>query len=143
MSPSLPTSRCFHAGGVFRKPSTTLPVSTHDSIGESGRLSCQDKHQRSSKVRELSKGMVVQLHLALVMAIDASLLVLDEPTLGLDILYRKRFYDSLLNDHSDRNRTIVVTTHQIKKCPGLRASRRNRDISFSLRTVRAGRMQRT
>ena len=69
--------------------------------------------QRSSKVRELSKGMVVQLHLALVMAIDARLLVLDEPTLGLDILYRKQFYDSLLSDYFDRNRTIVVTTHQV------------------------------
>src|SRR5580693_8525235 len=69
---------------------------------------------RASKVRELSKGMVAQLHLALVMAIDAKLLVLDEPTLGLDILYRKQFYDSLLNDYFDRNRTIVVTTHQVE-----------------------------
>jgi ABC-2 type transport system ATP-binding protein len=69
--------------------------------------------KRSSKVRELSKGMVTQLHLALVMAIDARLLVLDEPTLGLDILYRKQFYDSLLNDYFDRSRTIVVTTHQV------------------------------
>ena len=70
--------------------------------------------QRSSKVRQLSKGMVTQLHLALVMAIDARLLVLDEPTLGLDILYRKQFYDSLLNDYFDRSRTIVVTTHQVE-----------------------------
>jgi ABC-2 type transport system ATP-binding protein len=69
---------------------------------------------RSSKVRELSKGMVTQLHLALVMAIDAKLLVLDEPTLGLDILYRKQFYDSLLNDYFDRSRTIVLTTHQVE-----------------------------
>jgi ABC-2 type transport system ATP-binding protein len=69
--------------------------------------------RRSSKVKELSKGMVVQLHLALVMAIDAKLLVLDEPTLGLDILYRKQFYDSLLNDYFDRSRTIVMTTHQV------------------------------
>jgi len=67
----------------------------------------------TSKVRELSKGMVTQLHLALVMAIDAKLLVLDEPTLGLDILYRKQFYDSLLNDYFDRSRTILVTTHQV------------------------------
>jgi ABC-2 type transport system ATP-binding protein len=59
--------------------------------------------------------MVTQLHLALVMAIDARLLVLDEPTLGLDILYRKQFYDSLLNDYFDRNRTIVVTTHQVEE----------------------------
>jgi ABC-2 type transport system ATP-binding protein len=69
--------------------------------------------RRTSKVRELSKGMVTQLHLALVMAIDAKLLVLDEPTLGLDILYRKQFYDSLLNDYFDRSRTILVTTHQV------------------------------
>ena len=71
--------------------------------------------QQTSKVRELSKGMVAQLHLALVMAIDAKLLVLDEPTLGLDILYRKQFYDSLLNDYFDRTRTIVVTTHQVEE----------------------------
>jgi len=70
---------------------------------------------RTSKVRELSKGMVAQLHLALVMAIDAKLLVLDEPTLGLDILYRKQFYDSLLNDYFDHSRTIVVTTHQVEE----------------------------
>src|SRR5436305_14563119 len=70
---------------------------------------------RASKVRELSKGMVTQLHLALVMAIDARLLVLDEPTLGLDILFRKQFYDSLLNDYFDGNRTIVVTTHQVEE----------------------------
>ena len=69
----------------------------------------------ASKVRELSKGMVTQLHLALVMAIDAKLLVLDEPTLGLDILYRKQFYDSLLNDYFDGRRTIVVTTHQVEE----------------------------
>jgi ABC-2 type transport system ATP-binding protein len=71
--------------------------------------------KHTSKVRELSKGMVTQLHLALVMGIDANLLVLDEPTLGLDILYRKQFYDSLLNDYYDRTRTIVVTTHQVEE----------------------------
>ena len=71
--------------------------------------------KRTSKVRELSKGMVAQLHLAIVMAIDAKLLVLDEPTLGLDILYRKQFYDSLLNDYFDHSRTIVVTTHQVEE----------------------------
>src|SRR3984893_11471132 len=71
--------------------------------------------QRNSKVRQLSKGMVAQLHLALVMAVDAKLLVLDEPTLGLDILYRKQFYDSLLNDYFDGSRTIVVTTHQVEE----------------------------
>ena len=69
--------------------------------------------KRTSKVRELSKGMVTQLHLALIMAIDAKLLVLDEPTLGLDILYSKQFYDSLLNDYFDHSRTILVTTHQV------------------------------
>jgi ABC-2 type transport system ATP-binding protein len=71
--------------------------------------------KRTSKVRELSKGMIAQLHLALVMAIDARLLVLDEPTLGLDILYRKQFYDSLLNDYFDHRRTILVTTHQVEE----------------------------
>jgi ABC-2 type transport system ATP-binding protein len=71
--------------------------------------------KRTSKVRELSKGMVAQLHLAVVMAIDAKLLVLDEPTLGLDILYRKQFYDSLINDYFDHSRTIVVTTHQVEE----------------------------
>jgi ABC-2 type transport system ATP-binding protein len=69
----------------------------------------------SSRVRELSKGMVTQLHLALIMAIDAKLLVLDEPTLGLDLLYRKQFYDTLLNDYFDHSRTIVVTTHQVEE----------------------------
>jgi ABC-2 type transport system ATP-binding protein len=69
----------------------------------------------SNRVRELSKGMVTQLHLAIVMAIDARLLVLDEPTLGLDILYRKQFYDSLLHDYFDRTRTIVVATHQVEE----------------------------
>ena len=71
--------------------------------------------KRMSKVRELSKGMVTQLHLALVMAIDARLLVLDEPTLGLDILYRKQFYETLLNDYFDHSRTIIVTTHQVEE----------------------------
>ncbi len=71
--------------------------------------------RQASRVKELSKGMVAQLHLALVMAIDAKLLVLDEPTLGLDILYRKQFYDSLLNDYFDGKRTIVVTTHQVEE----------------------------
>src|SRR5579872_6364902 len=70
--------------------------------------------RNASKIRHLSKGMVTQLHLALVMAIDAKLLVLDEPTLGLDILYRKQFYDSLLSDYFDRTRTIIATTHQVE-----------------------------
>src|SRR3954463_5081155 len=67
------------------------------------------------KVKHLSKGMVAKLHLALIMAIDARLLVLEEPTLGLDILFRKQFYDSLLNDYFDRSRTIIVTTHQVEE----------------------------
>jgi ABC-2 type transport system ATP-binding protein len=71
--------------------------------------------RRRSKVRELSKGMVVQLHLALIMAIDAKLLVLDEPTLGLDILFRKQFFDSLLNDYLERSRTVIVATHQVEE----------------------------
>jgi ABC-2 type transport system ATP-binding protein len=71
--------------------------------------------KRQSRVRELSKGMVTQLHLALVMAIDARLLVLDEPTIGLDLLYRKQFYDALLNDYYDGSRTILLATHQVEE----------------------------
>jgi ABC-2 type transport system ATP-binding protein len=67
------------------------------------------------KVRELSKGMTVQLHLALVMAIDAKVLILDEPTLGLDLLFRKRFYEQLLNDYFDDERTIIISTHQVEE----------------------------
>ncbi|HQV72846.1 MAG: ABC transporter ATP-binding protein [Xanthomonadales bacterium] len=67
------------------------------------------------RVREMSKGMIVQLHLALIMAIDARLLVLDEPTLGLDILYRKTFYENLLSEYFDENKTIIVTTHQVEE----------------------------
>jgi ABC-2 type transport system ATP-binding protein len=67
------------------------------------------------RVREMSKGMIVQLHLALVMAIDAKLLVLDEPTLGLDIIYRKQFYQRLLEDYFDEQKTIIVTTHQVEE----------------------------
>lgn len=73
------------------------------------------KLKPSMKVKEMSKGMVVQLHLALVMAIDAKLLVLDEPTLGLDILYRKQFYQHLLEEYFDQNKTIIVTTHQVEE----------------------------
>lgn len=67
------------------------------------------------RVKEMSKGMIVQLHLAVVMAIDAKLLVLDEPTLGLDIIYRKQFYQSLLNDYFDQDKTILITTHQVEE----------------------------
>ncbi|MDQ3118716.1 MAG: ABC transporter ATP-binding protein [Verrucomicrobiota bacterium] len=87
--------------------------------------------KRTSKIRHLSKGMVAQLHLALVMAIDAKLLVLDEPTLGLDILFRKQFYDSLLNDYFDRTRTIVVTTHQVDEI---------RDVLTDLMFINRGRI---
>ena len=73
------------------------------------------KLQPNQRVRQMSKGMIVQLHLALVMAIDARLLILDEPTLGLDILYRKQFYQSLLEDYFDENKTIIVTTHQVEE----------------------------
>ena len=73
------------------------------------------KLQPKQRVREMSKGMIVQLHLALVMAIDAKVLVLDEPTLGLDILYRKQFYQSLLEDYFDEEKTIIVTTHQVEE----------------------------
>jgi ABC-2 type transport system ATP-binding protein len=72
-----------------------------------------------SRVRELSKGMVTQLHLALIMAIDARLLVLDEPTLGLDLLYRRKFYDTLVNDYFDKERTILLTTHQVEEVENL------------------------
>jgi ABC-2 type transport system ATP-binding protein len=78
-------------------------------------LLARTKIKHTQRVRELSKGMIVQLHLALVMAIDAKLLVLDEPTLGLDILYRKEFYETLLNDYFDHEKTILVTTHQVEE----------------------------
>jgi len=79
------------------------------------RFLARTKLKPAMRVKELSKGMVVQLHLALVMAIDAKLLVLDEPTLGLDILYRKEFYQSLLNEYFDHEKTIIVTTHQVEE----------------------------
>ncbi|MBX3693938.1 MAG: ABC transporter ATP-binding protein [Steroidobacteraceae bacterium] len=72
-----------------------------------------------SRVRELSRGMVTQLHLALILAIDARLLVLDEPTLGLDLLFRRQFYDTLVNDYFDKDRTIVLTTHQVEEIENL------------------------
>ncbi|MEA5669215.1 ABC transporter ATP-binding protein [Stenotrophomonas sp. MH1] len=79
------------------------------------RFLANTKLNPKQRVRELSKGMVVQLHLALVMAIDAKVLVLDEPTLGLDILYRKEFYQRLLEDYFDEQKTIIVTTHQVEE----------------------------
>jgi len=75
--------------------------------------------QKTSKVRELSKGMVTQLHLSIITAIDARLLVLDEPTLGLDIIFRKEFYGNLLSDYFDEERTIIITTHQVEEIENL------------------------
>ena len=82
-------------------------------------LLAQTKIMSTSKVRELSKGMVAQLHLSIIMSIDAKLLVLDEPTLGLDILFRKEFYANLLNDYFDEERTIIITTHQVEEIENL------------------------
>ena len=82
-------------------------------------LLAQTKIRSTSKVKELSKGMVTQLHLSIIMSIDAKLLVLDEPTLGLDILFRKEFYANLLNDYFDEERTILVTTHQVEEIENL------------------------
>ncbi len=90
-------------------------VHPHFDRAKADRFLARTTIRQNNKVRELSKGMVAQLHLALIMAIDARLLVLDEPTLGLDILFRKQFYDSLLNDYFDRTRTIIVTTHQVEE----------------------------
>ena len=89
-----------------------------DRARAEGFLSKTDIRIRS-RVRELSKGMLTQLHLALILAIDARLLVLDEPTLGLDLLYRRQFYDTLLNDYFDQERTIFLTTHQVEEIENL------------------------
>jgi ABC-2 type transport system ATP-binding protein len=83
------------------------------------KLLSQTKIMKKSKIRELSKGMVTQLHLAIIMAVDAKLLVLDEPTLGLDILFRKEFYSNLLSDYFDEDRTILITTHQVEEVENL------------------------
>ena len=85
------------------------------SIEKAKAFLSKTKITMDQKVKQMSKGMVAQLHLAIVMSIDAKLLVLDEPTLGLDILFRKEFYDNLLNDYFDHERTIIVTTHQIEE----------------------------
>ncbi|MBT5218999.1 MAG: ABC transporter ATP-binding protein [Woeseia sp.] len=82
-------------------------------------LLSQTKIRKTAKVRELSKGMVTQLHLSIITAIDAKLLVLDEPTLGLDIIFRKDFYANLLNDYFDEERTIIITTHQVEEIENL------------------------
>ena len=83
--------------------------------GRADTLLAETRILRESRVRELSKGMVTQLHLSIIMAIDAQLLVLDEPTLGLDIIFRKEFYGNLLNDWFDGERTILITTHQVEE----------------------------
>ena len=83
--------------------------------GQAERFLASTEVKLDRRIRNLSKGMLVQLHLALVMAIDAKLLILDEPTLGLDILFRKRFFEQLLNDYFDGERTIIISTHQIEE----------------------------
>ena len=104
------------AGCASPRLSITCRGCTRDSIAPKQRASSRrPRYDATAGCGSCSKGMVTQLHLALVMAIDARLLVLDEPTLGLDILYRKQFYDALLNDYFDRSRTIVVTTHQVEE----------------------------
>jgi ABC-2 type transport system ATP-binding protein len=94
-------------------------VHPHFSRSQAEELLAKTKIKAKSKVRELSKGMVTQFHLSIITAIDAKLLVLDEPTLGLDIIFRKEFYDNLLNDYFDGERTILITTHQVEEIENL------------------------
>ena len=94
-------------------------VHPHFSRSRAEELLSRTKVRRDAKVRELSKGMVTQLHLSIITAIDAKLLVLDEPTLGLDIIFRKEFYGNLLNDYFDGERTILITTHQVEEIENL------------------------
>ena len=94
-------------------------VHAHFSRKRAEELLTKTKISPDAKVRELSKGMVTQLHLSIIMAIDAKLLVLDEPTLGLDIIFRKEFYGNLLNDYFDGERTILITTHQVEEIENL------------------------
>jgi ABC-2 type transport system ATP-binding protein len=96
-------------------------AATHPNFSRSRaeELLRETKVRKDAKVRELSKGMITQLHLSIIMAIDARLLVLDEPTLGLDIIFRKEFYSNLLNDYFDEERTILVTTHQVEEIENL------------------------
>ncbi|MCH8334973.1 MAG: ABC transporter ATP-binding protein [Proteobacteria bacterium] len=94
-------------------------VHSHFSREKAEKLLADTKILAKAKVRELSKGMVTQLHLSIIMAIDAKLLILDEPTLGLDIIFRKDFYSNLLGDYFDEERTIVITTHQVEEIENL------------------------
>jgi ABC-2 type transport system ATP-binding protein len=94
-------------------------VHPHFSRDQAEELLAKTKIKPNSKVRELSKGMVTQFHLSIITAIDAKLLVLDEPTLGLDIIFRKEFYGNLLNDYFDGERTILITTHQVEEIENL------------------------
>jgi ABC-2 type transport system ATP-binding protein len=96
-------------------------AATHPNFSRerADKLLTKTKIMSKSKVRQLSKGMVTQLHLAIIMAVDAKLLVLDEPTLGLDILFRKEFYNNLLSDYFDEERTILITTHQVEEIENL------------------------
>lgn len=94
-------------------------VHPHFSRSQAEELLAKTKIKANSKVRELSKGMVTQFHLSIITAIDAKLLVLDEPTLGLDIIFRKEFYGNLLNDYFDGERTILITTHQVEEIENL------------------------
>ncbi len=94
-------------------------VHPHFSRSQAEELLAKTKIKANSKVRELSKGMVTQFHLSIITAIDAKLLVLDEPTLGLDIIFRKEFYSNLLNDYFDGERTILITTHQVEEIENL------------------------
>jgi ABC-2 type transport system ATP-binding protein len=94
-------------------------VHPHFSRGRADELLTRTQIRPDARVRELSKGMVTQLHLSIIIAIDAKLLVLDEPTLGLDIIFRKEFYSNLLNDYFDGERTILVTTHQVEEIENL------------------------
>ena len=101
--------------GQARRSSSSPACTRASTARKCERFLANTQLKPNMKVRELSKGMIVQLHLALVMAIDAKLLVLDEPTLGLDILYRKQFYQRLLEDYFDEDKTIIVTTHQVEE----------------------------
>jgi len=94
-------------------------IHPHFSRARAEELLAKTNIKKTSKVRELSKGMVTQLHLSIITAIDAKLLILDEPTIGLDIIFRKEFYANLLNDYFDEERTIIITTHQVEEIQNL------------------------